>query len=105
MVGPGLFEEIDRGVHGLSGGGEGTSSQHLDLLRMSDFGAGFNDFLSGLLEFLGEVSELQHLAFDEGVPQLLYGPVDDELVRLSELEDTLAKRVKGGLRTVAGSCA
>ena len=103
-VGSSLFEAVDRGVHGLAGGGEGASSQHLDSLHMSDFGASFDDFLSGFLKFLGEVSELQHLAFDKGVPQLLYGSIDDELVRLSKLEDTLSKGIKRGLRTIVRPC-
>ena len=72
---------------------------------MSNFGAGFDDFLLGFLELLSEVSKLQHLSFNERVSQLLYGPVDDELVWLSELEDTLLKGVKGGLSAVARSCA
>ena len=72
---------------------------------MSDFGAGFNDFLSGLLQLLGEVSELLYLSFDEGVPQLSYGAVDYELVGLAELEETLPKRIEGGLHPVAGLCA
>ena len=57
-VGSGLFEVFDRGVHGLSGGGEGAGGQHLNLLRMSDFGVGIDDFLSGLLKLSGEVLEL-----------------------------------------------
>ena len=67
----------------MAGGSEGAGGQHFDLLRMLDFGVSVDDFLMGFLKFLGEVSELQHFAFDEGVPQLLYGSVDDELVRLS----------------------
>ena len=105
MVGSGLFEAFDGGVHGLAGHGEGAGSQHFNLLRVLDFGASVDDFLSGLLKLLGEVLELQHLSFDEGVPQLLYGSVDDELVRLSELEDALSKGMKGGLRTLTRSCA
>ena len=105
MVGSGLFKAFNRGVHGLVGGGKGAGGQHLNLLRMSDFGVRIDDFLTGLLKLLSEVSELLHLAFDEGVSQLLHGSVDDGLVRLPEFEDALSKGVKGGLCTVAGSCA
>ena len=57
-IGSGLLETLDRGVHGLSGGGEGAAGQHLDLLRVSDLGASFDNFPSGFEEFLGKVSEL-----------------------------------------------
>ena len=100
-----LFEAFNRSVHGLSGGSEGASGQHLDLLGMSDFSVSVDDFLSGLLQFLGEVSKLQYFSFDEGVSQLLHGSVDDVLVGLSEFENALAKGIKGELRTIAGSCA
>ena len=104
-VGPGLFEAFDRGVDSLAGGGEGTSGQHFDLLCVSDFGTSVDDFLSSLLKLLGEVSKLQRLAFDEGVPKLLYRSVNEELVRLSRLENALSKGVEWGLCTIAGSCA
>ena len=105
LVSPGLFESVDGGVHGLSGGGERTGSQYLDLLRVSDGGAGINDFLSGFLQLTGEVSELRYLAFDEGVSQLLYCSIDDELVRVSHFEYSLLKGIEGGLRTIARSSA
>ena len=57
-IGPGLFEAFDRGIHSLACGGEGAGSQHLNLLHVSNLGASFDDFLSGLLKFLGEMSEL-----------------------------------------------
>ena len=103
-VGSSLLEAVDGGVYGLAGGGEGAGGQHLDLLCMSNFGARIDDFLSSFLELLSEVSELQHLSFDEGVSQLLYGSIDDRLVWLSGLEDSLAERVERGLRTIARSC-
>ena len=58
MVSTSLLETLDGSVHGLLGGGKGAGGQHLDLLCMSDFGASVDDFLSGFLEFLGEVLEL-----------------------------------------------
>ena len=103
-IGSGLFEMFGGSIHGLSCGGEGAAGQHLDLLCVSDFISGVDDFLAGLEEFLGEVSELQDLALDEGISQLLYGSIDDGLVGLPILEDTLAKGVERGLRTVARSC-
>jgi hypothetical protein len=94
VVGSGLFKTFNRSVHGLTCGGEGAGGQHLDLLCVLNFGVCFDNFLTGFLELLGEVSELQHLSFDEGVPQLLDGPIDDGLVRLPELKDLLSKRVE-----------
>ena len=82
-IGSGLFETLDGSIHGLSGGCKGAGGQYLDLLCVSDFVAGVDDLLPGLLKFLDEVSKLQHLSFDEGVPQLLHGLVDDGLVGLS----------------------
>ena len=104
-VGPGLFETLDRGIHGLSGGSEGTGGQHLDLLCVSNFGTCLNDFLMCFLELLGEVSELQYLSFDEGVSQPLYCLVDNSLIRLSGLKDLLSKGIERRLRSVAWSCA
>ena len=100
-VSPGLFETVDGGVHGLSGGVECTGGQYLDLLRVSDGVAGIDNFLSSFLQLSGEVLELGYLAFDKGVPQLLYGLVNDELVGVSRFEYALSKGVEGGLRTVA----
>ena len=104
-IGSGLFKTVGRGVHGLSSGSEGAGGQHFHLLGMSDFSAGVDDLLSGLLEFSGEGSKLKHFTFDEGVSRLLYGSVDDGLIGLSGLEDTLSKGVEGGMHTVAGSCS
>jgi hypothetical protein len=53
-----LFETFRRSVHGLSSGSKGAGSQGLDLLRMSNFGACVDYFLTCFLEFAGEVSEL-----------------------------------------------
>ena len=96
-----LFESRGRGVHSLSSGRKGAGSQHLDLLSVLDFGSSVDDFLLRLEEFLGEVSELEHFTFDKWVFQLLYGSVDELLVRSSILEDALTKGMKGGLRTIA----
>ena len=57
-IGSCLFEALNGGVHGLSSGGKGAAGQHFDLLRMSNFGTCIDDFLSGLEEFLSEVSKL-----------------------------------------------
>ena len=72
---------------------------------MSDAGTSVNDFLSSFLEVLRKSSEVLYFAFNEGVTQLLYGAIDDELVRLPRLEDPLAKRIEGGLGAVTRSCA
>ena len=79
-VGSSLLETFHRGIYSLLSGSKGAGGQSLDLLCVSNFGACFDHFLTCLLEFLGEVSELQHLSFDERVSQLLYGSVDDCLV-------------------------
>ena len=94
-VGSGLFELLDRGVHGLTSSGESTSGQYFDLLCMSNLSTHLDDFLARFLEFLGEVSELQHFSFDEGIPRLLHCSVDDSLVRLPKLENSLPKRCEG----------
>ena len=57
-VGPCLFESLNRRIHSLSGGGESAAGQHLDLLRVSDFGLSVNNLLSCFEEFLSEVSKL-----------------------------------------------
>jgi hypothetical protein len=62
-----LFEALGGSVHHLAGSGEGAGGQHFDLLRVSNFGACLDDFLTCFLELLSEVLELHHLAFDEGV--------------------------------------
>ena len=104
-ISPGLFETTSGFVHSLSGGGEGTDSQQFDLLRVSETGAGINDLLSRVVKVLRETAKLLHFSFDEGVTELLDGAVDDGLIRLARLEDPLAKRIEGGLGTIAGSCA
>jgi hypothetical protein len=58
MISSGLLETLNGSVHCLSGSGEGTAGQHLDLLCVSDFSASVDDFLSGFKKFSGEVSEL-----------------------------------------------
>ena len=57
-VRPSLLEAFNGGVHRLLGSSESTASQHFDLLRMSNFGAGFDHFLPSFEELLSEVSEL-----------------------------------------------
>jgi hypothetical protein len=37
------------------------------VLRVTDFGAGVNDFLSSFEELLSELSELKNFSFDERV--------------------------------------
>ena len=104
MAGSRLFEAIDRGVHSLSGSGEGASGQDLHLLGVSDFGAGVDDFLSDLLKFSGEGSKLKNFSLDKRIPQLLDGSVDDRLVRLPGFEDTLSKGIERRMHTIARSC-
>jgi hypothetical protein len=94
VVGSSLFEAIGRGVHSLSGSGEGASGQHLHLLGMSNLGASVDDLLSDLLKFSGEGSKLKNFSFDKRIPQLLDGLVDDGLVGLPELEDALSKGIE-----------
>ena len=100
-----LFEAISRCIHRLSGSGEGTGGEYFDLLSVSDASASVDDFLPGFLEVLRKSSELLYFSFDERVAQLLHSAVDDELIGLSRLKDSLAKRVEGGLGAVARSCA
>ena len=57
-VSPRLFESSRRGVYSLSGGSEGASGQHFDLLCMADLGSSVEYFLSCFKEFLSEVMEL-----------------------------------------------
>ena len=94
-IGPSLFKPLDGGVHRLAGSGEGASGQHFDLLRVSNFIACLDDFLSSFEELLSEVSELYHLAFDERVSQLLYRSINDGLIRVFRLENPLTKGVEG----------
>ena len=70
---------------------------------MSNAGAGVNDLLSCVVEVLREATELLHFSLDEGVAELLYGAIDDELVGLSRLKDPLAKRIEGSLGAFARS--
>ena len=66
-IGSGLFELLSGGIHSLSGSGESARGQSLDVLRVMNFGASVDDFLSGFKEFLGKLSELEDLSFDEWV--------------------------------------
>ena len=102
-ISPRLFEAVDGRVHGLSGGGERASGQYFDLLGVSDCVSSVDDFLTSGLQFLGEVSELGHFAFDKGISESLYGVIDDGLVVVPRLEYALSKGVERGLRTVARS--
>jgi hypothetical protein len=70
---------------------------------MSDTGTSVDDFLSSLLEVLGESSKLLYFSFNEGVAQLVYCTIDNLLVGLSRLENPLAKRIEGGLGAIARS--
>ena len=98
-----MFEAIDGRVHGLSGGGERASGQHLDLLGVPNCISGVDDLLSDFLQVLGEGAKLGYLAFDEGVSQLLYGAIDDGLVGMARLKYSLSEGVERGLRTIARS--
>ena len=49
-VGSCLFDPFHRGIHGLTSGGESTECQHFDSLGLSNFGAGVDHFLLGLVE-------------------------------------------------------
>ena len=75
------------------------------MLRVTDFGASVDDFLSGFKEFLGKLSELKDFSFDKRVAQSSYGTVDELLVRLSVLEYALTERGEQRLGAVAGSCS
>ena len=66
-ISPGSFEPFSRGIHGLSGSGEGARSQRLDMLRVTDFGTSVDNFLSGFEELLGKLSELKDFSFNERV--------------------------------------
>ena len=101
----GLLEAVGGRIHCLSSGGEGAGGEYFDLLRVSDASASVDDFLSSLLEVVRKSSELLYFSFDEGVAQLLYCAIDDELIGLSRLENPLTKRVEGGLRAIARPCS
>ena len=66
-IGPCLLESVGRGIHGLSGGGESTCSQRLDVLRVANFSTGVYHLLSSFEEFLSELSELEDFSFNEWV--------------------------------------
>ena len=66
-IGSGLFESLGGGVYSLSGGGEGASGQRFDVLRMSYFSSGVDDFLASFKKFLGKPSELKDFSFNERV--------------------------------------
>ena len=66
-ISSGLLKSLGGGIHDLSGGGEGTRGQRLNVLRVTDFGAGVDNFLSGFKELLGKLPELKDLSFNEGV--------------------------------------
>ena len=102
-VGSRLFEACDGGVHCLLSGGEGASGQHLDSLGLTDFGAGIDHLLSSFEEFSSELSKVEDFPFNKWVPQSSYGPVNELLIWLSVLEDSLMKGMKWGLGAIAGS--
>jgi hypothetical protein len=66
-ISSGSLESLGGGVHSLSGGCKGTRGQRLYMLCVANFGAGVDNFLSSFEEFLGELSELKKLPFDERV--------------------------------------
>ena len=66
---------------------------------------GVDDFLSCVVEVLREATKLLHFPFDEGIAELLDGAIHNGLVRLTRLEDLLAKWIERGLSTIARSCA
>ena len=85
-IGSRLLKAFGRGVHGLSGGGEGTCSQRLDMLGVANFGTCVDHFLASFEELLSELSELKHFSFNERVPQSSYSAVDELLIRLTVFE-------------------
>jgi hypothetical protein len=87
----------------LAGGNKGTGGQHLDLLGVVDFGTSIDHFLLGFEELLSEVSELKDFPFDEWISQSLHCAINELLVRLSILENTLAKGVEWRLGAVSRS--
>ena len=103
-IGSCLFDSVDGGIHCLSSSGEGTGGQYFHLLGVPHFGTSVDDFLSSLLELAGEGSKLKDFAFNEGIPQLLHGSVDDGLIGLARLKDALPKGIERGVCAVARPC-
>ena len=62
-----LFGAFGGSVNDLMSGGEGAGHQHFNLLGVTNFSTGIDHFLSCLLEFLGQLSKLEDLSFDEWV--------------------------------------
>ena len=74
------------------------------MLRVADFGACIDNFLSSFKKFSSKLSELKDFSFDERVAQSSYGMVDKLLVRLSVFKYALMERGERRLGTVAWSC-
>ena len=91
-IGPRLLKPRGRGVHSLASSGQGTRSQHLNMLSVTDFGTHVNYFLSGFEKFLGELSKLKNFPFNEWVSQPSYGAVDELLIWLSVFKYPLSER-------------
>ena len=66
-ISSGLLESLGGGVDSLSGSGEGAGSQHFDVLCVTNFGAGVDNFLTSFKKFLGKLSELKNFSFNEWV--------------------------------------
>ena len=66
-VSPGLLESFSGGVHGLSGSGESACSQRFDVLHVTYFGTGVDDFLVSFEKFLGKLAELKNFSFNERI--------------------------------------
>ena len=104
LIGFRLFDSVGGGIHCLPSSGEGTGGQYFHSLGVPHFSASVDDFLLSLLKLAGEGSKLKDFAFDEGIPQLLHGSVDDGLIGLARLKDALPKGVERGVCAIARPC-
>ena len=87
----------------MSGGGKSACGERLDVLGMTDFGAGVDYLLPSFKKLLGELSELKDFSFDERIAQSSYCAVDELLVWLSVLKYVLPKRGEWRLGPVVWS--
>ena len=94
-ISPCLFESFGRGIYGLVGHGKSAHSQHFDVLSVADFSTCIDHFLPGFEEFLGKLSELKNLSFNEWIAQSSHRLINELLVRLPVFEETLSERREG----------